>query len=157
MDHSIVSKLMWERYSSQDLWFPLSKILSNVERDLLTTSVCPSVCGWQEVEKESFVPSLDHKVLQKWLRNLASLSDTNVLGTPWRWTTSLKNNLAMLLASSTLWHGIKYAILENRSTTTNIDSTPLEVLGSPRKNPYLYPPKGWKQHAKEYTSLQELR
>jgi len=109
---------MWGRYSSQDLWFPLSKTLSNVERDLLTTSVCPSVCGWQEVEKQSFVPSLDHKVLRKWLRNLASLSDTIVLGKQWRRITSLKNNLAILLASSTLWHGIKCAILETIQTTS---------------------------------------
>ena len=35
-------------------------------------------------------------------------------------------------ASSTLWHGIKCAILLNLSTTTKIESTPLWVLGSPR-------------------------
>jgi len=48
----------------------------------------------------------------------------------------------MLLASSTLWHGIKCAILEKRSTTTNIESTPLEVLGSPRTKSILISSQG---------------
>ena len=55
---------------------------------------------------------------------------------------SLKNNLAMLLASSTLWHGIKCAILEKGSTTTNIESTPLEVFGSPRTKSMLISSQG---------------
>jgi len=38
----------------------------------------------------------------------------------------------MWLASSTLWHGIKCAILEKRSITTKMESTALEVLESLR-------------------------
>jgi hypothetical protein len=35
------------------------------------------------VENKSLVPNLAHKVLQKWLRNLVSQSETIVFGTPW--------------------------------------------------------------------------
>jgi len=38
----------------------------------------------------------------------------------------------MLLASSTLWHGIKCAILLKQSTTTKIKLNTLWVLGRPR-------------------------
>jgi hypothetical protein len=36
--------------------------------------------------------------------------------------TSLKNRLAIFVASSVLWQTMKYFILENLSTTTNIKS-----------------------------------
>ena len=63
---------------------------------------------------------------------MASSYDTIVLGIPWSFTISLKNKLAMLEASSTLWHGMKCAILENLSTTTKIKSLPLLDLGNPK-------------------------
>jgi len=72
---------------------------------LSTTLVCPSVWGWQEVEKFNLVPSLSQRVLQKWT-NLGSLSGTMVLGKPCSLTISLKKSLEMLLASSTLRKGI---------------------------------------------------
>ena len=42
----------------------------------------------------------------------------------------LKNKSAICDASSVLWHGIKYAILENLSTTTYMLLLPHIVLGS---------------------------
>jgi len=79
------------------------------------------------VEKRSLVPSFPHKVLQKWLKNFVSLSLIMVLGRPLSLTTSLKKRLAICVASSTLWHGIKWAILENLSTTTDEGLTPTSV------------------------------
>jgi len=122
---AVPPKARLQQYSSQDLWLTFRRSLNNVDRDLFTTSVYPSVCGWQVVEKRSLIPSLAHKVFQKWLRNLSSLSDTIVLGKPWSLTTCLKKSLDMWLASSTLWHGVKWAILLNLSTTTKIEATPL--------------------------------
>jgi len=78
------------------------------------------------------VPSFPHKALQKWLKNIESLSDTILLGSPCKRTTSLKKRFAIKQASSTLWHGIKLAILEKRTTTTKIESIPFNVLGRPK-------------------------
>ncbi|RDX96087.1 hypothetical protein CR513_21291, partial [Mucuna pruriens] len=46
-------------------------------------------------EESSLVPSLPHRVLQKGLRNLESLSETMTLGRPCSLTGSLKNKLAI--------------------------------------------------------------
>jgi hypothetical protein len=46
--------------------------------------------------------------------------------------TSLKNRSAIFIASSVLWQAMKYAILENLSTTTNIESLPFLDLGRPK-------------------------
>ena len=55
-----------------------------------------------------------------------------LLGTPWNHTISLKNKSTMLVASSILWHGIKCALFENLSTTTNIESLPRFNLCKPK-------------------------
>jgi len=98
---------------------------------LLSTSVCPSVWGWQVVENNSFVPNLPHNTFQKYLRNLTSLLDT-MLRDPMKPYYLLKNKSIMLVASSVLWHGIKCAIFENLSTTTKIESLPCLDLGKPK-------------------------
>ena len=54
------------------------------------------------------------------------------LGTPWKRTTSLKNKAAIWDTSIEFLHGIKWAIFENRSTTTKMQSKPCYVLGTPR-------------------------
>jgi hypothetical protein len=46
--------------------------------------------------------------------------------------TSLKNRSAIFIASSVLWQAMKCAILENLSTTTNIESLPFLDLGRPK-------------------------
>jgi len=107
-------------------------VLSKVPKVLFMTSVCPSVWGWEVVENSSLVPNFPHKVLQNGLRNLESLSLTMLLGNPWSFTTSLKKKFATWLASWNFLQGIKWAILENLSTTTNMESLPLLVLGSPK-------------------------
>jgi hypothetical protein len=96
------------------------------------TLVWPSVWGWQVVENNNFVPNLNHKVLQKWLRNSASLSETIVFGMPCKWTILVKNKSATCDALSLLWQGIKWAILEKWSTATKMLSLPLFVLGNPK-------------------------
>src|SRR3954463_965345 len=82
--------------------------------------------------KSSLVPNLAHKHHQKWLRNLVSRSETIVFGTPCNRIISRKNKSATLAASSLLRHGIKCAILENLSTTTNMLSLPFFVRGKPK-------------------------
>jgi hypothetical protein len=46
--------------------------------------------------------------------------------------TSLKNRSAIFVASSVLWQAMKYVILENLSTITNIESLPFLDLGRPK-------------------------
>jgi hypothetical protein len=46
--------------------------------------------------------------------------------------TSLKNRSAIFVVSSVLWQAIKCVILENLSTTTNIESLPFLGLGRPK-------------------------
>jgi len=45
-------------------------------------------------------------------------------GSPWRRTTSRKNNSASPKAFIVVWHGIQWPIFESRSTTTHIASIP---------------------------------
>ena len=52
-------------------------------------------------------------------------------GNPCNRTTSLKNKATTSEASEAFLHGIKCAILEYLSTTTNIESKPHCVLGNP--------------------------
>jgi hypothetical protein len=46
--------------------------------------------------------------------------------------TSLKNKSVVFVASSVLWQAMKCVILENISTTTNIESLPFLNLGRPK-------------------------
>ena len=85
----------WARNWSNDLRLDLIKVLKSTPEVLLVTSVCLFAWGWQVVLYLSLVPNFFHKVTQKWLKNLASLSDTMDLGIPWSLTTSLKYKLAM--------------------------------------------------------------
>jgi hypothetical protein len=55
-----------------------------------------------------------------------------VCGIQCKRTISLKNNSTICEASSFLWHGIKCAILLNRSTTTKMESLTYFVRGKPR-------------------------
>ena len=105
------------------------------------------------VEKKSLVPSLAHKVFQKRLRNLASLSDTMILGKPWSLIISPKKSFEMWETSSTLCHGIKCAIFLNLSTTTKIESTRLWVQGSPRTKSILMSTEGANGMSKGVYSL----
>ncbi len=90
--------------------------------------------------------------------NFTSRSETIVLGTPCsriislknKFATcepcsriiSLKNKFATCEASSVLWHGMKCAILEKRSTTTNIESCPCLDLGKPNTKSMLMSDQG---------------
>ena len=96
-------------------------------KNLFTTSY-PSVCGWAVLENLNSVLNCFHKVSQNAARNLLSMD----LGTPWSLTTSRKNRFATWWASVVLRHGMKWAILENLSTTTNTTSLPRHVLGKPK-------------------------
>jgi hypothetical protein len=60
-----------------------------------------------------------------------SLYKTILLGNPWSLIISLKNKFATHVASLVFWHGIKCAIFENLSMTTNMESIPLYVLENP--------------------------
>lgn len=63
-------------------------------------------------------------------------------GIPWILTTSLKNKLATWLASWVHLHGKKWALFENLSTTTKIESIPFEFLVDQLWSPYRCLPKG---------------
>lgn len=55
-----------------------------------------------------------------------------LFGRPCRHTTSLKNNSATCTISLVFLHGMKCSIVENISTTTNIESCPFCVICKPR-------------------------
>jgi len=54
-----------------------------------------------------------------------------VFGTPWRLMILAKYILAYWIVEYVLWTGRKCADLVSRSTITNIESKPLDVLGRP--------------------------
>ena len=133
MHTTIISKL-YNRQTSVVLFRILVITARNKEeRVRFTTSVCPSVCGWHVVLNSSFVPYFQW-VFQKWRRNFAS--NIILLGTPCKHTTFIKNKSTMFTASPVLCQAIKCDILENRSTTTKIESFPRCVLGSPKYKVY---------------------
>lgn len=105
-------------------------VLKSVPKVLLVISIWPSICGWWKVLYKSLVPNLLYKVFQKWLRNLISLSSTMVLGMPYKLIISLMNNLATLLASLVLLHGVKWAVLAKWSTTIMMESLTFCVLSN---------------------------
>jgi hypothetical protein len=96
-----------------------------------TTSICPLVYRWHVILKSNFVPSFLQRVFQKWLKNFVSWSETMLLRTPCKRTIFLKNKSAICTTSSVLLQGMKWDILENRSTTTITESLPHYVLGNP--------------------------
>jgi hypothetical protein len=65
------------------------------------------------------------------LNYLVSWSKVIDLGTPCNLTTSRKKRLATWTTSDVFLQATKWAILENLSTITVIESTPCWVLGSP--------------------------
>lgn len=117
---------------SHCLGFSPTKLRNRFPELRFTTSVYPSVCGWCDELNCSWVPILRQKVRQKWLSNFTSRSDVMVLGTPCSLTISCKNNRATCDATNVLLQGIKWAVLENQSTTTIIESLFLWVPGNPR-------------------------
>ena len=80
-----------------------------------------------------------HKVLQKWLKNLESLSDTIEVQcifpyqtwNPMQLTNLLKVQISHTKCIMVLLQRTKWDIFENRSTTTMIESLFLCVLGKP--------------------------
>jgi len=60
MNHPIIGKLNVGKVLIPRL------MISFQTKDLLTTSVFPSICGKLEVKKLSLVLSLDQSVFQKW-------------------------------------------------------------------------------------------
>ena len=99
---------------------------------IFVTSIYPSVYGWSVEIKPKFIHIFFRKVLQKCPTNLVSLFET-ILGNPCNLTNPLKNIFATWVTSLVLKRGIKWAIFENLSTITKIESWPLWVLGSPTK------------------------
>ena len=77
----------------------------------------------------NLIPSAVIKAVQKLERNLVSLSDTMVVGTPCNLIICLINKCAEVTAVVVVVIGIKCAILENRSTTVKIPVFLLFVSG----------------------------
>ena len=84
----------WARAKSHFDLVPLRQRI-RLPSVLLVSSVYPSVYGCVVILYFKVVSNFFHRVLQKWLRNFTSRSDTIVLGTPCRRTTSLRKRLAM--------------------------------------------------------------
>ena len=85
---------------------------------MLTTSVCPSVCGWKAVLFFNFVSIMSHNFDQKFPTNRESRSLTIEVGRP-KWThTFWKKWLTVYSTVIFFLHGIKRQFFLNLSTTT---------------------------------------
>jgi len=104
------------------LYLGFSKIiyLNSWDKVLFTTFVLSLIWGYQVVENIDLIMNFSHKVLQKLLKNFEYLLDTMLLKSSGKRRTLLKKRFVIWLVSSNLWHGIKWIILENLFTTTNI-------------------------------------
>jgi len=127
----LYANLAWGRRRSHSFKFFLTMTLSKVLNIGFATSVWSSVCEWHAVLNFSLVPNFLHSVIQKWVRNFKSLSETMKRGMPWSLITSLNYNSATWEASFALWQAMKYAILENWSTTTKMESLLRWIRGRP--------------------------
>lgn len=72
-----------------------------------------------------------HKIFQKLIIKLRSLSEKIDLGMPCKQTTWLKKMWAIRDASMVFQHDIKWIIFENMSTTTKIESMACQARGKP--------------------------
>jgi hypothetical protein len=61
--------------------------------------------------------------------------------TPYNRTISQIKRFAIFVASLILLLDIKGVIIENLSTTIDIESLPFLDLGNPKQNPWIYQPK----------------
>lgn len=109
--------------------FSPARLLNQFPKQRFTTSVWPSVCGWYALRNSSIVPNFFHQVLQKWAKNWPVRRHS--LWYPMQPNNLLRNWYAMWIALEVFLQGITWAILENRSTTTKIESLPSPVLGKP--------------------------
>ena len=87
---------------------------------LLTTSVCPSVCGWNVVDLFKFVSIFSYNVVQNALRNLVSLSEMMFLGIQKCTQTYPKNKFVASCPLIVFLQGIRTHILLNLWTTMNM-------------------------------------
>ena len=94
------------------------------------TSVCPSDCGWYDELKRSFVPFIVKSSRQNLLINNGSLSDTMLLGMPWRHPKISMNNRATVCAVCWVGNIPKCKPFEKRSTMTKMHVLP-RYEGSP--------------------------
>ena len=112
-------------------------------KTLLTTSVWPSVWGWNAVENLSWHPNRAQIVLQNVLKKRESQSDMIVIGRPKCGQTCQKYNSVVWVVVVVLVHGIKNPILLKRHTTTQIASCFFWVVGSPPRKSMEIDSQGW--------------
>src|SRR3982074_622491 len=97
-------------------------------------SVCPSVCGWNEVERR-FLRSRDFEsAVQNWEVKMDPRSETIESGMPWRRITSSKSICANSGAVVVFKQGTKWHIFVSLSTATNSESYPLDTGRSVTKS-----------------------
>jgi len=94
---------------------------------LLTTFICPFVKGWKAFDLVNMVSIKDHRLHQKVLKNLLSLSKIMVLGNPKWYSFYMVPTTTVALVVILFLHGAKMAILENQST--NHKDTIMTMLG----------------------------
>ena len=116
---------------SQLPFYSKTQALNNSSRVCIVLSDWPSVWGCYAELSRSWVPNSWCKLPQNLNRNLGSLSDTMLDGTPCNLTISLTYNWVNFSRGLLTLIGRKWADLVSWSTTTHIASCPVEVLGNP--------------------------
>lgn len=87
-------------------------------------SVCPAAWGWNAVDIPRSMPRHSQNLFQNTAANWWPLSNTTILESPCKLTTSVMNNSGNLRSSIVVRQDTKCLIFDSRSTTTQISSNP---------------------------------
>jgi hypothetical protein len=117
------------RYSFDCLVWCITCILRMSSNTLFTLSFWPSIWGWWAVLNANSVPKPANKLFQKLGVNLASRSETMVLGRPCNLKIYFIKKLATPMVLKVDLIGMKWATLLKLSTTTMIASCFFIVFG----------------------------
>lgn len=103
---------------AQSDWLLEIRALSAFPSTWLYRSVMPSVCGWYEVDMDSFAPMIRWTSFQNADVNLVSRSDTIFDGNPWSLKTFSTSSSATAFAPSVVRQATRWTIRVIRSMTT---------------------------------------
>ncbi len=119
-------------YSAQESWSHQEAGLWDVRlrnmrpRIWLVRSACPLVWGWNPDDRLEDAPISRQNSPQNWEVISGPLSETTSVGSPWILKTWSTISCAVSWADGNLGSGIKWAALENRSTTVKTTVFPAD-------------------------------
>ena len=107
-------------------WFSAVNNRRYCWRSRFIRSVCPSVCGWCAVDNLGVILRHLHKSFITCDANWGPWSDTIECGSPWFFHTLNRYSFAVSSAVTIFVMAINSTSFEHQSTTTRIESYPLD-------------------------------